>query len=137
MNLAKPLVAIVLVYLAGCSTSPGTLDSIDYYEMESGALKKIRGMKILPPFMESYGNYIDLGPVEVTYCQKDTVKNSEAAALERHYGARDQVKMRAAMKGADAISFPLCKSVASEKRSEGCHFQISCRSNAFKKALII
>ena len=94
-------------------------------------------MKILPPFVGSFGNYIDLGAVEGTYCQKDTVKNSKAAALERVYGAHDQLKMRAAIKGADAISFPRCKSVASKKRSKGCHRQISCRSNAFKKGAVI
>ncbi len=133
MNLAKPVVAIVLVCLAGCATAPETVDSIDFYEMDSSALKRIRGMKLLPPIMGGFGNYIDLGPVEGTYCRKDTEKNSEEAALNLLFGAHDQVKMRAAIMGADAISLPLCKSVTADKRPKGCSFQLSCRSNAFKK----
>jgi len=133
MNLAKPVVAIVLVCLAGCATAPETVDSIDFYEMDSSALKRIRGMKILPPIMGGFGNYIDLGPVEGSYCRKDTVKNSEEAALNLLFGAHDQVKMRAAILGADAISFPLCESVAADKRPKGCSAQFFCRSNAFKK----
>ena len=133
MNLAKPVVAIVLVCLAGCATAPETVDSIDFYEMDSSALKRIRGMNFLPPFMGGFGNYIDLGPVEGSYCQKDTVKNSEESVLNLLFGAHDQVKMRAAILGADAISFPICKSVTADKKPKGCSAQFFCRSNAFKK----
>jgi len=133
MNLAKPLVAIVLVCLAGCTAAPKTVGPIDFYELDSSALKRIRGMTLLPPITGAFDNYIDLGPVEGSYCRKDTVKNSEEAALNLLFGAHDQVKMRAAILGADAISFPLCKSVAADKRSKGCSTQLSCRSNAFKK----
>ena len=134
MNLAKPVVAIVLVCLAGCATAPETVDSINFYEMDSSALKRIRGMKILPPFMGGFGNYIDLGPVMGTYCQKDAIKNSQAAAIERFTGAHDQVRMRAAIKGADAISVPRCKSVPAKERAKGCQAQMSCRSKAFRKS---
>ena len=138
MNLVNSLAAIVLVCLAGCSTSTGTVEPdaepVDFYEMDSSALKRIRGMKIIPPFFESSSNYIDLGPVMGTYCQKDAIKNTQAAAIERFSGAHDQVKMRAAIKGADAISVPRCKSVPAKERAKGCQAQMSCRSKAFRQS---
>lgn len=137
MNKTVPLIAGVVVCLSACSTSTGSgfLEPINFYEMESATLKRLEGMQVLPPVAALLNGYTELGTVEGSYCQKEEDNYSRANSREGLQAAQDQVKMRAAMMGADAILMPQCRPIGPGRNKSGCYSSMSCRSTAFTRAI--
>jgi len=132
MKTTAPLLCSVLVCLSACATPVIYDDMIDYYELGAGTLLKVRDMQVLPGYALATGVYFDLGAVEGTHCQLDKSASSQTRSRTGMQEAQDQVKIRAAIKGADAISEPRCTFMISPSKKNGCYRKTSCRSNVFQ-----
>ncbi len=134
MKTTVPLLCSVLVCLSACVAPVVYDDMIDYYELESGTLQKVRDMQVLPGFVLATGIYSDLGVVEGTHCQLAKSNNSRTSSRVAVQEAQDQVKIRAAIKGADAVSPPRCRFTISPTKKNGCYRKTECRSNAYRRS---
>ena len=117
--------------LSGCAAPVVVLD---YYDMESDALSKIRGMTILEEQAMSTGDFTDLGVVKGFSCEKNKATDPRADTPEAKRNAVDQVKLRAAAKGAKHISTPQCDINEHLDLTNNCWTTIACKSHALKAA---
>jgi len=111
--------------LAGCA-SP--LPLIDYYGADSQALRKYRHVTVLADGDPAAGRYDDLGEVEGLYCNRTQSFAVESAEAKR--SAIDQLRLRAAGQGADAISAPRCELRTTWDLTNNCFSTITCRGRA-------
>jgi len=119
-------VLIAGVMLGGCA-SP--LPLIDFYEADSEALRNYRNILVLAVDDGGDAAFEDLGEVEGLYCNRTQAFGIMSDEAKR--SAIDQVKLRAAAEGADAISAPACESRTTWDLTNNCYSTLVCRSRAF------
>ena len=118
--------AFVGLVLCGCA-SP--LPLLDFYEADADALRHYSRIVVLEQVAAGNGEYRDLGEVEGLYCNRTwgiTIDPDEATR-----SAIDQVKLRAAGKGADAISAPSCETSTTVDMTNNCMATVRCHSRAW------
>ena len=125
MRNSIPILLAASFYLTACATS-----ILDYYDMEADALRKIRGMTIVEEQAMSTDDYTDLGVVTGFFCDKNRMPSADTPEAMRD--AVDQVKLRAAAKGAEHISTPQCDINLQTDLINNCWSIIECMSHALK-----
>lgn len=120
------LVVVATLLVAGCA-SP--LPQLDYYDIETEALQKIRGMTIIEEDAREYRSYRELGEVQGLYCNR-----TKAYAGSPESSAVDQVKLRAAIKGADHIGTPQCETRTTWDFTNNCFSTVTCSAAALVQA---
>jgi len=118
-------VATAVTMIAGCA-SPVPL--IDFYSADSGALRHYRDLDVVGRDAEAALLYDDLGVAQGLYCNRTRASAADSGDARRH--AIDQVKLRAAGMGADAISVPECEVRTSWDLTNNCYATLTCRSRA-------
>ena len=115
---------ILLASLAitACATP---LPQIDYYDVETDSLRKMRTMKVIDDASRAEGEYRLLGQVKGLYCDR-----TPPYALTPEDTAIDQVKLRAAMKGADHIGTPACETRTTWDFTNNCFSTVTCTAEA-------
>jgi hypothetical protein len=123
-SVAALLVAAVILG-SGCAAP---IPRIDYYDVETDALRRIRDMRELDAASIEAGSYRELGEVDGLYCptQRAWLDSSEAERL-----AVDQVKIRAAQLGATHIGTPSCESDGTLDMTNNCMTTLKCKARAF------
>ena len=122
MTMPNRVVTVCVLFLtAGCA-SP--LPQIDYYDVETEALRKIRTMTVINDAALAQGAYRDLGEVKGIYCDRNQLVSSpERSAI-------DQLKIRAAQNGADHIGTPSCETRDSWDLTNNCLSSTTCSAEA-------
>jgi hypothetical protein len=120
MRLAATLFASLAI--AACATP---LPQIDYYDVDTQALRKIRTMRIIGDASREQGEYQELGTVRGLYCDR-----SPPYAVTPEDTAIDQVKLRAAISGADHIGTPSCETRTTWDFTNNCFSTVTCSADA-------
>ncbi len=114
-----------LMCVSGCA-APVTI--VDYYSVDSDALRKYRRMEIVSDAELPAGEYARIGRVKGIYCQKqlgDTTTENQREAI-------DQVKLKAARLGATHISAPICTLSEGLDMTNNCFDKIVCSAFALE-----
>jgi hypothetical protein len=101
------------------------LPQIDYYDVDTQALRKIRTMRIIDDASITQGEYRELGQVRGLYCDR-----TPPYATTPEGTAIDQVKLRAAIKGADYIGTPACVTRTTWDFTNNCFSTVICTAEA-------
>ena len=130
MKYTKLLFLISLACLGACAT-PARV--VDYYDMPSSALHNLRGMEFLSEQVVSEGDYANLGIATGFSCghvPKGAVNGGESEPRRK---AVEQLKLNAAVMGAEHVSTPYC--VVSDKidLTNNCHASITCSGVALRQ----
>jgi hypothetical protein len=116
--------AMLLAFLtiAACAAP---LKEIDYYDVDTQALLKIRSMRVIDDASRAQGDFHVLGRVQGFYCnpRPPYAATPEATAI-------DQVKLRAAIEGADHIGTPACVSRKNRDIRYNCLSTVICTAEA-------
>ena len=129
MRNSIPILLAASSYLTACATP-----ILDYYDMEADTLRRIRGMTIVEEQAISIDDYTDLGVVRGSFCERNRNIDPRADTPEARRDAVDQVKLRAAAKGAEHISTPQCDVNEQMDLVNNCWSAIACESHALKAA---
>lgn len=129
MRNSIPILLAASSYLTACATP-----ILDYYDMEADTLRRIRGMTIVEEQAISIDDYTDLGVVRGSFCERNKNTDPRADTPEARRDAVDQVKLRAAAKGAEHISTPQCDVNEQMDLVNNCWSAIACESHALKAA---
>jgi hypothetical protein len=126
-NSVATLFVIAVVLGSGCATP---IPRIDYYDVETDALRRIRDMGELDAVAIESGSYSDLGEVPGLFCppQWMWLNSPEAERM-----AVDQVKIRAAQLGATHISTPVCEADESMDMTNNCMSTMKCMARALRE----
>jgi hypothetical protein len=108
--------------IAACATP---LPQIDYYDVDTQALRKIRTMRVIDDSSRAQDEYRVLGKVRGLYCDR-----TPPYAVTPEGTAIDQVKLRAAMKGADHIGTPACETRTTWDFTNNCFSTVTCTAEA-------
>jgi hypothetical protein len=129
MNKLTILKLTLLVPLAGCATP---IKTVDYYDLPTDALLKIRDMRQVPETAILDGSYTDVGIVTGMSCNLNKIENLNVEGSEGRQIAFEQLELNAALLGADHISTPRC--VVNEKMdlTNNCWTSLVCESHALK-----
>ena len=111
--------------LTGCAS---TVPIVDFYEADSGTLRQFQSIEVLDDESTHAKN---LGEVEGIYCKRlpDQVSADHPFAEAQ---AIDQVKLKAAAKGANYITAPRCVGSDSADFANNCYTTLVCTSTALK-----
>ena len=126
MKSVATLLGFTVILGSGCAAP---IPRIDYYDVETEALQRIRGMGELDAAAIEAGSYNDLGEVDGLFCPTQWVwlDSPEAERM-----AVDQVKIRAAQLGATHISTPICAADESMDMTNNCMSTVKCMARAEK-----
>ncbi len=129
MNKLIILKLTLLLPLAGCATP---IKTVDYYDLPTEALVKIRNMQQVPESTILDGSYTDVGIVTGMSCHLNRIEGANAQGSESRKIAFEQLELNAALLGADHISTPQC--VVSQKMdlTNNCWTSLVCESHALK-----
>ena len=131
MSPARTLaIAAITMCLAACAAP---VPQVDYYDVETEALERIRGMTILDEANIAAGGYRSLGTVKGLFCDRNQVLGSPGADGERRV-AVEQVKLKAAALGAEHISKPSCEARPSVDMTNNCMATVICTAEALASA---
>jgi hypothetical protein len=111
--------------VSGCA-APVTI--VDYYSVDSDALRKYRRMEVVGEAKFLAGEYARIGRVKGIYCQKqmgDTNTENQREAI-------DQVKLKAAKLGATHISALTCTLNEGLDMTNNCFDEIVCKAFALE-----
>ncbi len=118
--------------LSGCATP---VASIDYYGVDTATLKRIKPMTVIDDETLASGDYKDLGKVAGMHCRRTPPAGGgyrgQIAGPKRT--AIDQLKLRAAKKGASHITEPQCDINESMDLANNCWSSIKCSSKALSR----
>ena len=115
--------------LAGCLTGCGAPVAImDYYDTDTETLRRFSHMAIIDAGDLQAGGYKKIGNVTGIYCQKGTQQTDKQDRFE----AIDQVKLKAARRGATHISTPSC-TVSGLDMANNCFHTVVCKADAVTK----
>ena len=118
--------------MSGCATP---VASIDYYDVDTATLKRIKPMTVIDDETLASGDYKDLGKVTGMHCRRTPPAGGgyrgQIAGPKRT--AIDQLKLRAAKKGASHITEPQCDINESMDLSNNCWSSIKCSSKALSR----
>ena len=118
------LLVIAVILGSGCAAP---IPRIDYYDVETDALQRIRDMRALDAAAIEAGAYHDLGEVDGLFCPTQWIWLNSPEAQRM---AVDQVKIRAAQLGATHISEPVCEANESMDMTNNCMSTVKCSARA-------
>ena len=114
--------AIFTLSLGGCSSYVKTMD---HYDMSIEDLRRSANIYEIPEHEARDQNYTSLGVIEGLACVTDV----SATVADRRL-AVDQLRLKAATMGADAITRPICEDSESIDWANNCYASTICKSAA-------
>jgi hypothetical protein len=120
---------ICLLVMSGCAAPVAT---IDYYSVDTATLQKIKPMKIVDEASLASGDYKALGKVTGFHCKRTSAGGYGGAIEGPRQTAIDQLRLRAAKKGASHISTPECAVNETLDLANNCWASIRCTSTALR-----
>ena len=114
----------LVVLLGGCASA---VPVVDFYDTDSATLSRFQRLVIVSESQDLK----NLGEVQGIYCSKTQGQvgvNNELAETQ----AVDQVKLKAAKKGADFIGAPQCEVRDSGDFTNNCYGTVVCTASAYK-----
>ncbi len=124
MNCPRPMLLMMGIMLTACG-APVAI--IDYYEADTPSLQRFARMEILADGAVSRGQFEKVGTVTGIYCKKGVAQTHSDSRVE----AIDQVKLKAAQRGATHISTPSC-TVSALDMTNNCFEKIVCKAAALQ-----
>ncbi len=125
----NPAITITLILagaLAGCASA---VPVVDFYDSDSDTLRRFQIITVLDGASASAKDLKKLGEIEGIYCNKTYGQVS----VDDHFAeaqAVDQVKLKAARKGAQYITTPQCVIRDSGDFTNNCYSTLVCTSAA-------
>ena len=118
-----------MLAMSGCATP---VASIDYYDVDTATLKRIKPMTVVDDETLASGDYKDLGKVTGMHCRRTPPAGGGYAGQTEGptRTAIDQLKLRAARKGASHITEPQCDINETMDLANNCWSSIKCTSKA-------
>ena len=130
MNTRTLIIALALLGMSGCAAP---LATIDYYDLNSATLRKIKPIEVIDTATLASGNYKALGNVAGFHCRRAEgmggYGEDKAAAQQT---AIDQIRLRAARKSATHITTPQCVVNETLDLLNNCWASIRCTSSALR-----
>lgn len=127
-NSAMTVTLILAGTLAGCATA---VPVVDFYDSDSDTLRRFQIITVLDGESTTAEDLKELGVVEGIYCNKTHGQVSVDDRLAEAQ-AIDQVKLKAAEKGADYITPPQCLARKSTDFTNNCYSTLVCTSSALR-----
>ena len=128
MKVATIIVILLLqTVLAGCAS---VVPVIDFYDADSDTLRRYKAIKVLDNTSPDIKDMKKLGEIDGIYCKRHPSQvpvDDDLAKVQ----AIDQVKLRAALAGANYITEPQCTVNRSADFSNNCMGVLMCTSSAF------
>jgi hypothetical protein len=125
MATKKRVLILTAAWLGGCATP---VPVVDFYDTDSEALDRFRDVQTV---YEREG-FDDLGQVKGLHCNRNGITpnphSPEARAM-----AIDQVRLKAAALGADAITEPHCRISVEMDLTNNCLGSVLCISHALRR----
>lgn len=125
----NPTITIPLMLacaLGGCTTA---VPVVDFYDSDSDTLRRFQTITVLDGASADAKNLKELGAVEGIYCNKTYGQVSVDDPIAKAQ-AVDQVKLKAAKKGAHYITTPQCVIRDSGDFTNNCYSTLVCTSSA-------
>jgi len=129
MNRLTILKLTLLLPLAGCATP---IKTVDYYDLPTEALVKIRNMQQVAESEILDSSYTDVGIVTGMSCHLNRIDDATARGPKSRQIAFEQLEMNAALLGADHISTPQCVVNQTMDLNNNCWTSLVCQSHALK-----
>ena len=126
-NSSMAVTLILAGTLAGCATA---VPVVDFYDSDSDTLRRFEIITVLDHASANAKDLKNLGEVEGIYCTKTHRQVSVDDRLAEAQ-AIDQVKLKAAEKGAHYITTPQCVIRDSGDFTNNCYSTLVCTSSAF------
>jgi len=114
--------------LSGCATA---VPVVDFYDVDSSTLRRFQSIDVLDSALVDQKDLIKLGEVQGIYCKKMPGQVHVYDELAKAQ-AIDQVKLKAAEKGANYITAPQCAISDSGDFTNNCYSTMVCIASAFK-----
>ena len=114
--------------LSGCAD---TVPIVDYYDVDTESLERYASMQVVNQSAIDSGEFYFTEEIEGLYCRKDA-RSDDVMSREAKKIAIDQVKLKAAREGADAISEPRCTPNIHGSFGNNCMSTLVCMSMALK-----
>ncbi len=132
MKYTKLLFIVALACLGACATP---VKVVDYYDLPSSALANLRSMTVLPEHAKSNGEYTDLGVVSGFSCNlsRRSAVNFDYAEFKKN--AVEQLKLNAAVMGAEHVTTPHCIEREKMDLTNNCWTSLTCNSHALVGAV--
>ena len=121
----KMALVFAAAWLGGCATP---VPVVDFYETDSETLGRFRDVQTV------YGRqgFDDLGQVQGLHCSRNGITPSPHSP-EARARAIDQVRLKAAARGADAITEPHCRISGEVDLTNNCTGSVLCISHALRR----
>ena len=131
MNSKTITITLGLLVLSGCAAPVAT---IDYYDVDTATLRRIKPLEVIDETVLASGNYKKLGNVSGFHCRRAQGMGgygADKAAAQQT--AIDQIRLRAAKKGASHITTPQCVVNETMDLTNNCWASIRCTSGALRR----
>ena len=115
--------------LAGCATA---VPVVDFYDSDSDTLHRFQIITVIDGASASGKDLKKLGEIEGIYCNK-TYGQVSVGHHTAEAQAVDQVKLKAAEKGANYITTPQCVIRDSGDFTNNCYSTLVCTSSALRE----
>jgi len=128
MNVRRLVLSIVAAALAGCASPT---DIKDFYDADSETLQRFVDMKVV----DNTNGFTSLGTVTGLYCHKGIYggQSQEIDHLLAEFDAVDQAKLKAAARGTEYMSRPLCEHKDKGTFTNNCFSMVICTTDALTK----
>jgi len=133
MNNTRTLFFVALACLGGCATP---VKVVDYYDLPSSALANLRSMTVLPEQVLSDSEYTDLGTVSGFSCSSSRRSAESFDDEEISKNAIEQLKLNAAVMGAEHITTPHCIEREKMDLANNCWTSLTCNSHALVEVVV-
>ena len=127
MNYSRTLIFVALAGLCGCATP---VKVVDYYDLPSSALANLKSMTVLPEHAKSKSKYTDLGVVSGFSCSLSRRSAVKFDYAEFEKNAVEQLKLNAAVMGAEHFTTPQCIEREKMDMTNNCWTSLTCNSHA-------
>lgn len=130
MNCIRLASLVVLAAtLSGCASG---IPVVDFYAASSKSLHQYRNIEVLETDSPYSDSFVELEQIQGLFCRKfqQQVSIHDENATQQ---AIDQVKLKAAEIGADAISAPQCEVDSSSSFSNNCYGSVICTATALQR----
>ena len=119
------LLLLAAGWLGGCATA---VPVVDFYDADAEALDRFRHVRIV------YGRegFEDLGDLEGLHCHRNA-STPNPHSLEARSMAIDQLRLKAAALGADAMTEPHCRASSEIDLVNNCFGTLLCVSRALRR----
>lgn len=126
-----PVSFVITGLLNACAAA---VPIVDFYDVDSASLSRFQVIAILDDTAVKAGSYRDLGVVEGIYCDRSYGAVDLDGPLANAH-VMDQVKLKAAIRGANFISTPVCQIRAKGDVTNNCTSTRTCKSMALQSQI--